>query len=151
MRKYDLISSLFWLMCAVLIIIGSLRLPVGTIGNSGSGFFPLIIGCVLGVISTILFTCAFQKSLLDKKTFGVEKKKWYIIVTTILSLLIYTIALPRVGFLFTTFLLLVFLFKAIGELNWKVSLGGAFLTSFISYTLFKVMLKVELPAGLFGM
>lgn len=151
MRKYDLISSLFWLMCAILIIIGSLRLPVGTIGNPGSGFFPLIIGCVLGVVSTTLFTCAFQKSLLDKKTFWVEKKKWYIIVTTILSLLIYTIALPRLGFLFATFLLLVFLFKVIGKLNWKVSLGGAILTSFIFYTLFKVMLHVEFPVGLWGM
>ena len=150
MRKYNLISSLFWLTSAVLIIIGSLRLFVGTITNPGPGFFPLIIGCLLGMTSVVLFIFAIQEGHVVKKPFWVNQRKWYVVVTTILSLLIYTTLLPRLGFLVTTFLLLVFLFKVVGELNGIISLGAAILTSVFFYALFQVTLQVELPHGILG-
>jgi hypothetical protein len=151
MRRYDLSSSLFWLMFAILIMIGSLRLPMGTVGNPGSGFFPLVIGCLLGLTSLILLIYTIQRNFIGENPFSVDKRKGYIIITTILSLLIYTIALTRLGFLFTAFLLLLFLFKVIGKLNWKISLGGATLSALFYYILFVVLLKIEFPVGWLGM
>jgi hypothetical protein len=151
MRRYDLSSSLFWLMFAILIIIASLRLPVGTVGNPGSGFFPLVIGCLLGMTSAILFIHTIRRNFVEKKPFWVNEKKWYIVVTTIISLLIYAVVLTRFGFLLTTFLLLVFLFKVIGELNWKISLCGATLSSLFFCLLFQVLLNIEFPVGWLGL
>ena len=153
MKRYDLVSSLFWVMCAILIVIGALRLPVGTPINSGPGFFPLLIGGLLAILSIILFfTIILRKDLRGQKIADrTRKEQWYRVVSTIFVLLIYTITFRRLGFLFTTFLLMAFLFKGIGKLSWKVSIGGALLTSFFSYILFKVWLKVEFPAGLLGM
>jgi hypothetical protein len=151
MRRYDLISSLFWLLCSALIIIGSLRLAVGTMGNPGPGFMPLLIGLLLSIISILLFIRSLKQSTIQKNALGVEKNGWYKVVTMGIALLIYAVTLPRLGFLFITFVLMVFLFKAAGEMKWKTSLGGAILTTSLFYILFKICLKVQLPLGPWGM
>ena len=154
MKGYDLVSSLFLMVCAILIIFGALRLPVGTPINSGPGFFPLLIGILLAILSTILFvTTVLRKDLSGKKACSVDmtrKEQWYRVISTIFALLIYSITFRRIGFLFTTFLLMAFLFKGIGKLGWKVSMGGAVLTSVFFYMLFKIWLRVEFPVGLLG-
>jgi putative tricarboxylic transport membrane protein len=150
MRNYDLISSLFWLAGGVLIIFGSLRLLIGGITNPGPGFFPLILGCLIGVTSVVLFISAVKDRPTEKKPFWADRNKWHIVVGTLLCLLIYTAVLPRIGFLMTTFLLLTFLFKVVGELNWKISLGAALLSALVFYALFQRVLNVEFPLGVLG-
>jgi hypothetical protein len=150
MRKYDLISGFFWGICAVLIIIGSLRLPVGTVANPGPGFLPLILGGLLGVLSLILVFIALLKGLSEKKAFWVNKSKWYKVVVTILAMLIYAMTLAGFGFLLPTFLLMFVFFKALGNLNLKRSFGGALFVSLFFYFLFKILLNVELPTGIGG-
>lgn len=151
MRRYDLMSSLFWLLCSVLIIVGSLRLSVGTMRNPGPGFMPLLIGVLLSVISILLFIQSQKQSGLQKHALWAGTTGWQKVVATGFALLIYAVALPHLGFLFVTFFLMVFLFKAAGEMSWRASLGGAILTTFLFHIVFKVWLKVQLPLGPWGM
>jgi len=65
-------------------------------------------------------------------------------------MLLYAISIDWLGFLTVTLLVLFTLFKAIGELSIKVSLGGAILTAAVAYLLFKVWLNVQLPVGPLG-
>jgi len=151
MRRRGLISSLFFLGCGIGITVCSLRLPVGTFREPNSGLLPLIVGVLLSILSTALLIRSSLESFSRKeKPFWGEERKWHKIVATVLALLLYTLSLERVGFLFATFLLMSFLFKPIGGRGWKFSLAGAIVTSSISYLVFKVFLKVDLPAGLWG-
>ena len=150
-KRYDLISGLFWLLCSALIIIGSLHLPVGTMGNPGPGFVPLFVGILLSIISLAILIYSFLQGSSEGKVFWRDKKQWPKVVATLLMMLIYTIAFPYLGFFFSTLLLMFFLFKAIGGMNWKVSLAGAILTSSCFYLVFKVWLKVQFPGGPLGM
>jgi len=65
-------------------------------------------------------------------------------------LLAYTAFLEVLGFLLATFLLLLFLFRGIEPQRWVVSIGGSALTSFITYALFELWLKTQLPKGFIG-
>lgn len=151
MRRRELISSLFFLVCGILITVSSLRLPVGTFRKPNSGLLPLIVGVLLSTLSAALLIRSAQQSPSEReKPFWGDERQWHKIITTVLALLLYTLSLERVGFLLATFLLMSFLFKPIGGRGWKFSLAGAIVTSSISYLLFKVFLKVELPVGLWG-
>jgi len=150
-KRCDLISGLFWLLCSALIIIGSLHLPVGTVGDPGPGFVPLLVGTLLSIISLAILIYSFLQRPSEGKAFLLDKKQWPKVVTTVLMTLVYTIAFPYLGFFVSTLLLMFFLFKAIGGMNWKASLAGAILTSSCFYLVFKVWLKVQFPGGPLGM
>ncbi len=61
------------------------------------------------------------------------------------------LVLRGLGFAPVTFLLLIFLFKGIGEMDWKISIIGPLLTTSFFYLVFKVWLEVQLPEGPLGM
>jgi hypothetical protein len=151
MRGYDLASSLFFSVCGLLIAVGSLTMPIGRLGEPGPGFLPLFIGLLMGTLSIALFIRSYKTGISEKKAFWIDRKQWPKVFTTILALMIYAFALRGLGFALVTFLLLVFLFKGIGELNWKISIVGPLLTTSFFYLVFKVWLEVQLPAGPFGM
>lgn len=150
-KRYDLIGGLFWLLCSALIIIGSLHLPLGMVANPGPGFVPLVVGILLGIISFAISIDSIIQRASERRVFLVDKKQWPKIVTTVLLILIYTIAFAHLGFLLSTMLLMFFLFKAIGSMSRRASLVGAILTSAFFYLVFKVWLKVQFPGGFLGM
>ena len=151
MRGYDLISSLFFSVCGLLIAVGSLWMPIGRLGEPGPGFMPLLVGILMGILSIALFVRSLRAGISGKKAFWLDRKQWHKVFTTTLALMFYALALRGLGFSVVTFFLLVFLFRAIGELNWKVSIMGPILTTSFFYLLFKVWLEVQLPVGPLGM
>ena len=151
MRKYDLISGLFFSLCGLLITVGSLLMPIGTLGEPGPGLAPLCIGILLTIISIVFFIQSLRIKISEKKTFGLTKKQRYKVFTTGLSLIIFAFALRPLGFILVTLLLTLFLFKVIGELNWKVSVVGPILMTAFFYLLFNVWLEVQLPMMPIGM
>jgi hypothetical protein len=152
MRKYDLISSTVLTVCFILVIINSSRLPLGTLNHPGSGFFPLLVGILTVILSGILFIQSFLQSPSQRKElFGGHERRLHKSVSTVLALLAYGIFLNWLGFLCVTFLLMFFLLKVIGSQGWKLSLGMAISITFSAYLLFKVFLKLQLPAGPWGM
>ncbi len=152
MRRYDMISSLVFLVCGVVIAVSCLWIHVGTFRNPGSGLFPLITGILMIIVAGGLFITTHMRSISGgREPFGKDKRLWHNKpVVTVVIMLLYAITIDRLGFLTVTLLILFILFKAIGELSIKLSLGGAILTAAISYFLFKVWLHVQLPVGPLG-
>jgi uncharacterized BrkB/YihY/UPF0761 family membrane protein len=66
------------------------------------------------------------------------------------ALVLYTILLKTLGFLLTTFLLVLYLFRVIEPLSWKKVFAGAFLTACGAYLVFDLWLQAQLPKGIFG-
>jgi hypothetical protein len=147
-----MISTLVFLVCGVVITVSSLRIHVGTFGDPGSGLFPLITGILISLVAGGMFIKARRQSIsAGQKPLGEDKRLWHNrCVATVVIMLLYAITIDWLGFLTVTLLILFILFKAVGNLSIKVSLGGAILTAAIAYLLFKVWLNVQLPVGPLG-
>jgi len=73
---------------------------------------------------------------------------WPKSVYVIIALLAYVLTFTYLGFLLSTIVLLIFLFKGIEPETWRRAFLSAGLSSFISYILFGIWLQVQLPRGL---
>jgi putative tricarboxylic transport membrane protein len=152
MQRRDLISSLVFLVCGVIITLSCLRLPVGTFSDPGPGLFPLITGILMGIISSgVLIKSYRQSNSAGRERLGEDKRLWHNkAVATVMIMFLYAIAIDQLGFLTVTFVMLFILYKAIGDLSLRASLGGAVVTAVMAYVVFKVWLNVQLPVGPLG-
>jgi hypothetical protein len=64
------------------------------------------------------------------------------------ALLVYNFIFVYLGFILSTILLLLFLFKAIEPQKWSVAVAGALIASLAAYVLFARWLDVQLPVGI---
>ncbi len=153
MRRYDLISSLVFLVLGVVIAVSSLRMNVGSFRDPGSGLFPLITGILMSVVAGGIFIKSCLQSLsATRHPLGKDKRQWHNkSVATVVIMLLYAITIEWLGFLTVTLLILFVLFKTIGELSARASLGGAVLAAAVAYLVFKVWLNVQLPVGPLGL
>lgn len=153
MRRYDLISSLVFLVAGVVIALSSLRIHVGTFRDPGPGLFPLITGILMGSIAGLIFvrSCVLA-AVSGQERSGKDGRLWHNkSVATVVIMLLYAAAIEWLGFLTVTLAVLLVLFKGIGELGWKASIGGAILAAAVAYLVFKLWLNVQLPAGPLGL
>ncbi len=150
MKKYDQISSLVWLAFAVCIGVESLRLPLGTWRDPGPGFLPLGSGVFLGIFAGIAF---FQARMRDEDKprgswYSPERSKSLLLILG--ALFGYALALDALGFLVSTFILLLVLFRFVEPQKWIVAIGGSALASITCYVIFELWLKTQLPRGILG-
>lgn len=148
MKNRDVMSSLFWAGFGIVFCVGGLQHGLTRAGIPGPGCLPFIVGLVLIflsfvlMISTILGNKQVGKSSPEPRSM---KKFWL----AVFSLIAYGVALKHLGYLLTTFLFMAFLLRSIEPQRWKITFIWAFLTAFLSWTIF-MLLKVELPKGVLG-
>ena len=145
-------SSLIWLIFAISICIESGRLSFGSFHNPGPGFLPLLVGLILGIFSLIVF---LQATLSGKPQESLPpwypKERWRKLIWVLIALFSYAVCLETLGFLISTFLLLVFLFRyGMEPKRWVVAIGASAMASFSSYAVFELWLRTQLPRGIFG-
>jgi putative tricarboxylic transport membrane protein len=149
MRNTDQSSSLFWLVVAIGIVLLSMRYGVGTLHEPGPGFITFFAGAILIVLSLALFFSNFRDRA-DRSSpwslwAGLETGK---VLYVILLLVAYTFLLKPVGFLISTFLLLVLLFRVKGSYRLKTVLLMSLLVTAGSYLVFEIWLKAQLSKGI---
>jgi len=149
LKKQYLIADGFWLVLALATCIEAWRLTIGTFKNPGPGFLPFWAGTILVLLSLIsLIKTATEKAEDTPSVWaGVNVLKLSIFV---LALLLYVALLETLGFLLCTFLLLIFLFRAIEPYRWHVVLLASILSLAAVYGFFVRLLDVRLPAGVLG-
>jgi putative tricarboxylic transport membrane protein len=150
--KPDQISGLFWGTIGLLAVFGSLSLGLGNLGEPGSGFFSFLAG---GFVCLMAFIVVFRASFLGqgfqvKLSSLWEGTRWKRPIVVSLLVLGYIIAVERMGFLLTSFLLLFVILKVVEKLSWKKAILAPICTLAISYFLFIFFLKANLPKGILG-
>ncbi len=104
----------------------------------------------MGILSIALLWRSVGKKKVEE---ALSTAKWgnlFKLTATFLALLIYVPAFSYLGFIFATIPLMIFLFKTIGEMGWKISLVGGTFISLGMYLIFKIWLQVQFPIGLWG-
>ncbi len=149
MRNTDQTSSLFWLVVAIGIVFLSRKYGVGTFHEPGPGFITFFAGLILIVLSLALFFSNFrdqaERNTLGNLWAGLEFGK---VLYVLLLLVAYVIFLKPVGFLITTFLLLVLLFRVKGSYRLKTLLLMSLLVTAGSYLVFEIWLQAQFPKGI---
>jgi putative tricarboxylic transport membrane protein len=140
----DKFVGLFLTILGLLISIGSIRLGLGNLKKPQSGLFPFLVGIAIVFLSTMLFREGEHKK--ESPILGVRWKK---VLLTLGSLVFYALGLGWLGLSITTFLFMLLVLKAFEPQRWTVALTIAVLTTFFTYLLFSVWLKVEFPVGIF--
>jgi len=150
MKKFDQFGSCICLGIAALAIWQSSIIPMGNIRQPGPGFLPFWVGVILALLSAVLwFQAVSRKPAAEPARFLSGEGKWPYVIAAGIALLIYAFLLEPLGFIISTFLLLIFLFRVIGKKSWRVGVTGAIVVTFFTHLIFKVALKVQLPRGLF--
>ena len=145
----DRVSSLFGLLFALYILKESFDLDVGGLHQPGPGFFSLFGGIFLGVFSAILFfrSLVSQARKKDRKAKGQEENLRFVFYV-FAGLLVYAFVLEWLGFILSTFLLVVILLRFFDPQKWWKLLLTAGVASVSTYVIFAVLLRSELPKGI---
>ncbi len=150
MQRLDKVGSVVCLVIAGIALWQSMMVPMGNIRQPGPGFLPFWVGVILALLSGVLwFEASFRKPAAEPVRFFSGEGKWPYVIAAGIALLIYTFLLEPLGFIISTFLLLIFLLRVIGKQKWWVGITGSILVTFFTHLIFKVALKVQLPRGLF--
>jgi hypothetical protein len=110
MDRKHVISGLFWLAVSILVAVMAIDLGLGTFSSPGSGFVFFWSSLGLGALSVILIL----KSILGKGGANPfvdlwKGLKWGNAVLAIVMLLLYALILTTLGFMLSTFMLMIVL------------------------------------------
>ncbi len=131
----------------------SLSMPIGTFRTPGTGMFPLILGILLMFLSGLFLLLLFLKTQATR-----EKSSTVEILGSSRQLILFfgtmvlvTLFFNRLGYLLSSFLLMLALLRILGLRSWKLNLPVSFITAIVCYFLFVQWLKIPLPKGLIGL
>ena len=148
MGRADRISGVFWLCFAIVVIIQSYRLGLGTLHQPGPGFLFFWVNIVLGIMSLGLLVRAWKARKTEgpqPALFGGQNIRKIVIV--VISLFVYAVLMERVGFILVTLLLFVFLLGIIEKKRWGFTVFMAAIVTAFSYLIFEIWLQSMLPYG----
>lgn len=143
MRRVDK-SALVFLALGVFIVLGTRKLHVGSFFRPGPGLFPLSLGIILILLSTISFFVS-NPDKLPKLSWALFPRN---VIYVIVLLFAYRFSLPFLGYSFSTLILFMFLLKVVAGQKWLPTMLWSVLITAISNVLFIQWLGVAFPKGL---
>lgn len=139
-----------WLLVSIFVCVKASQVGIGIPRDPGPGFLPFWAGVALGAFSISLMVIGTLKKMEGKVANLWKGMKWGKIILVLISLFLYALLLPRLGYLITTFGLITFLFGIIGGSRLWVQTVSALVTVLVTYIIFYKWLDVQLPRGIFG-
>jgi len=151
MKAYDLRSSLFWLLLAVIVLIASIRMGVGRPGNPGMGFMAFGASGLLGILSLLLFLRAHaRKEKPGAPSVDFFSGPWKNVPLVLGVLILYSVFMPHLGYLISTFLLLTVLFWIMERGSFLRPTLLSACSTLLTYVIFSKWLNLQFPEGLFS-
>ena len=138
-----------------LFVIGAWQQGLIKAGVPGPGFLPFLCGIVLIVLSLTVLIPALGWGRQKKDDEGEpgkffpERGSWIRLSFAVTALVLYTIFLPLLGFLLSTFVFMLFTLRLMKPQKWYWVLLLSLSTAGLAYLLFGA-LEVQLPRGILG-
>lgn len=150
MKKYDIISSLFYLGVGLFFVIYSRSVDIGTSQEPGAGFLPFYGGLLLIGMSVLFLIKSLLSHLVEGEPFFPEKDSWKRVSAIILSLIGYNLLLKPLGLTLVTFVFVGFLVKVIFPQSWVRTFIVAALSALGVKLLFINLLEIQFSRGFLG-
>jgi putative tricarboxylic transport membrane protein len=143
----DRISGLVVFLLAFGIFWQGRGLSIGSLHAPGPGFFPALIAAVLVLLSLFLMIGGGKR---ESEEDAVSAPAIIRMLVLFAALVAYFLLLEYLGFVVVSFLLMFFLFLWVGRQRWYVAFSSAVTCIGLAYVLFEMLLKSNLPRGVFG-
>ena len=150
MKRADVTVALILTGLAAFVLLEAGKLSFGSMRVPRTAFFPVILATLLLMLSLILLGQALRGAPTGRGSERIEAEGWFRIGATLVTLIGFALALERLGFLLSTFLLMVLLLRAIEPQAWPKVIAVALVTSLVVYAIFGWLLGIPLPAGVLG-
>jgi hypothetical protein len=146
--RRDRVAAVVLVAFGVVALEQASKLRIGSVVKPGPGFFPVVLAGAFTQVCLALAVAAFRSRVrADAAPSSLSYPK---MGATIAALFVYALLLERVGFVVSTFALLLFFFRGLERQRWTVALAGSIVTACVTYLVFKVWLHVQLPPGPWG-
>jgi len=150
MKTLDQTSSLFWLLVSIAVFVESLRLGIGQVHDPGRGFITFGASGILGILSLGLFIRASLRKEEGEREPFFAGKLWKRVIFVLVSLAVYSRVMPVLGYLISTFLLMILLFWVLERKRILLVVFSSLLATLFTYLVFSKWLNCQFPDGLFG-
>ena len=150
MQRLDLLVYIVLFFLGIVIGWFSLRLDYGEIAQPGSGFLPFWCSVLIATISLGLFLQQLfkRKDRSQEGAFhGIDPLKPLAILG---AMVLYTLVFEKIGFVLANIVFLVLIFRLVWKKRWGFILKATILIDLAFYTILQVLMKVELPQGIFA-
>jgi hypothetical protein len=151
MGRKETFEAIFWVAIAGVICLQSFRLDLGMVSRPGPGFMPFVAGAIIALLGGALFL----QTIVMRRESEVKEEKIAFNFKSLIKLLsifgVYTIVLYPLGYLISTFLLMLALFSIGKEKRkwWLIRIVAPLVVTTMSYLIFRVWLQCPLPKGMF--
>lgn len=152
-KRGELFEGILWIGIGLFICLLALKFEIGSFNSPGPGFLPLLTGTFVLIMG---FVMTISRSLLKRKNIEKESVDSLLqiasfprLLYTIILLLLYIIFIEPLGFILSTLLVMFCLFFDFTRKNFIGSILFSLLTSFLSYLIFEIWLRCQLPKGIF--
>ena len=142
-----------WIIIGIAICILAMKFGLGSFNEPGAGFIAFLSGLFLcGIGAALFLSKIFLRNETKQKLDAIhpfEAVPWRQLLYTIGLLLGYTLVFELLGYVLSTFLVMLGMSYDWGKKNLASSLLVSILTAFVSYLMFEVWLRCQLPRGIF--
>ncbi len=115
-----------------------------TIGP-GAEFFPKLTAVILAILSVFLL---FKKENSEQSVFTLQRKNVPYFIGSFISLIIYVILIPTLGFVISTILLTFIWMWLMGIRKWIALIITSILVAICVSAIFEFLLNVPIPHGI---
>jgi putative tricarboxylic transport membrane protein len=150
MKRSDIAASVILVGLATFVLFESRNLPFGSMRVPQTGFFPATLATLLLIFSVILLAQCFLSIETVRASDKIAEAGWMRIGATLAIMAGFAFALERLGFLLSTFFLMILLLRAIESRSWPKVVAIAVATAVVAYAIFGWLLGIPLPIGALG-
>lgn len=134
------LGPLLILVCAVIVIINSLSLRIGSLAEPAPGFWPVVAGVVTAIFATVELIVG-KEEVEHFTRRGATR-----VLIMVASLLLIPITYEYIGFIIPTMTVVFIMMTVLSKQRWWVSLIAGAVMAGTGYFLFAELLQVRLNA-----
>jgi putative tricarboxylic transport membrane protein len=144
MKRDDVVAGGLLALVGFAVIVGAVRLHVGTPLHPQPGFFPFLGGGALTLMALVLVAQAALGQSTGTEAFG----RLGAPIAVVVGMAVYVAILEPVGYVPGTILIGAVILRVLGVTSWRVLGVARVVLSVGTYLLFARVLGIDLPAGM---
>ena len=139
----DFVSGLMFIAVGVIFAVGATNYSMGSSARPGAGYFPLILSVLMAILGAIVLF----KSLTIETEGGdpIGDIAWRPLAVIVASIMVFGLALPRLGMFVTIPLLIIMVSFAGDEFSWKGAIATSVVLTVFSWIIFIWGLGLTIP------
>ena len=138
----DFLSGLMFAAAGSAFAIGAVNYSMGSSARPGPGYFPLGLGLLLAVLGIVIMAKSLLKPSIEAPMGPV---RWRPLVIVVAAIVVFGLALPRLGMALTLPLLIAVISTASDQFRWREVLLNCIVLTAGSWAVFIKGLQLTIP------